>query len=98
MESDGHSLVNLGARTVLQGAFVDFTTYTNFTKLLFVRQIRHVRRCTFCFRRRHFVVGSCQNESRPAAEAEKLIDNNDIIGNSSVDRPRQISGVNPYCN
>jgi hypothetical protein len=79
----------------LQGTFIDFTTSTNFIKLLFVRQIRKVRRCTFCFRRRHFVVGSCQNESRPAAEVEKLIDKNDIIGNSAVDRSRQISGVNP---
>jgi hypothetical protein len=30
----------------------------------------------------------------PAAEAEKLIDKNDI-GNSAVDRSRQISGVAP---
>jgi hypothetical protein len=32
-------------------------------------------------------------KARPAAEAEKLIDKNDIIGNSAVDRSRQISGV-----
>jgi hypothetical protein len=31
----------------------------------------------------------------PAAEAEKLIDKDDIIGNSAVDRSCQISGVNP---
>jgi hypothetical protein len=31
--------------------------------------------------------------ARPTAEAEKLIDKNDIIGNSAVDRSRQISGV-----
>jgi hypothetical protein len=40
-------------------------------------------------------------KAQPAAEAEKLIDKNDIIGNSAVDRSRQISGVNPlrfrYC-
>jgi hypothetical protein len=34
-------------------------------------------------------------KARPAAEAEKLIDKNDIIGNSAVDGSRQISGVNP---
>jgi hypothetical protein len=34
-------------------------------------------------------------KARPAVEAEKLIDNNDIIGNTAVDRSRQISGVNP---
>jgi hypothetical protein len=34
-------------------------------------------------------------KAQPAAEAEKLIDKNDIIGNSAVDRSRQISGVNP---
>jgi hypothetical protein len=34
-------------------------------------------------------------KARPTAEAEKLIDKNDIIGNSAVDRSRQISGVNP---
>jgi hypothetical protein len=34
-------------------------------------------------------------KARPAAEAEKLIDKNDIIGNSAVDRSRQFSGVNP---
>jgi hypothetical protein len=52
---------------------------------------------TFCSRRRHFVVGSSQNESPAcAAEAEKLIgDKNDIIGNSAVNRSRQISGSNP---
>jgi hypothetical protein len=33
-------------------------------------------------------------KARPAAEAEKLIDKNDIIGNYAVDRSRQISGVN----
>jgi hypothetical protein len=32
-------------------------------------------------------------KARPAAEAEKLIDKNYIIGNSAVDRSRQISGV-----
>jgi hypothetical protein len=31
----------------------------------------------------------------PATEAEKLTDKNDIIGNSAVDRSRQISGINP---
>jgi hypothetical protein len=34
-------------------------------------------------------------KARPAAEAEKLIDKNDIIGNSAEDRSRQMSGVNP---
>jgi hypothetical protein len=34
-------------------------------------------------------------KDQPAAEAEKLIDKNYIIGNSAVDRSRQISGVNP---
>jgi hypothetical protein len=34
-------------------------------------------------------------KARPAAEAEKIIDKNYIIGNSSVDRSRHISGVNP---
>jgi hypothetical protein len=34
-------------------------------------------------------------KARPAAEAEKLIDKNDIIGNSAIDRSRQVSGVNP---
>jgi hypothetical protein len=34
-------------------------------------------------------------KARPAAEAEKLIDKNDIIGNSAVDRSYQTSGVNP---
>jgi hypothetical protein len=33
--------------------------------------------------------------ARPAAEAEKLIDENYIIGNYAVDRSRQIIGVNP---
>jgi hypothetical protein len=31
-------------------------------------------------------------KARPAAEAEKLIDKYDIIGNFAVDRSRQISG------
>jgi hypothetical protein len=34
-------------------------------------------------------------KARPAAEAEKLINKNDNIGNSAVDSSRQISGVNP---
>jgi hypothetical protein len=34
-------------------------------------------------------------KARPTAEAEKLIDKNDIIRNSAVDRSRQISGVLP---
>jgi hypothetical protein len=34
-------------------------------------------------------------KARPAAEAEKLIDKNDIIGNSAADLSRQINGVNP---
>jgi hypothetical protein len=34
-------------------------------------------------------------KARPAAEAEKLIDKNDITGNSAVDHSHQISGVNP---
>jgi hypothetical protein len=78
---------------VLQGAFVDFTTFTNFTKLLFVRQIRLSDAVLSASEEDILLhVGSC-----PAAEAEKLIDKNknDIIGNSDVDRSRQISGVNP---
>jgi hypothetical protein len=34
-------------------------------------------------------------KSQPAAEAEKPIDKNYIIGNSAVDRSRHISAVNP---
>jgi hypothetical protein len=34
-------------------------------------------------------------KARPAAEAEKLIDKNDIIGNFTAYRSRQISGINP---
>jgi hypothetical protein len=34
-------------------------------------------------------------KARPAAEAEKLIDKNDIIGNSAEDRSCQIIGINP---
>jgi hypothetical protein len=30
-------------------------------------------------------------KARPATEAEKLIDKNDIIGNSDVDRLRQVN-------
>jgi hypothetical protein len=33
-------------------------------------------------------------KARPADVAEKLINKNYIIGNSTVDRSRQISGVN----
>jgi hypothetical protein len=36
-----------------------------------------------------------QMKARPTAEAEKLIDKNDIIGNSAVDRSHQIIGINP---
>jgi hypothetical protein len=32
-------------------------------------------------------------KARPAAEAEKLFDKHEIIGNSAVDRSRQISGI-----
>jgi hypothetical protein len=34
-------------------------------------------------------------KARLAAKAEKLIDKNDIIGNSAVVRSCQISGINP---
>jgi hypothetical protein len=68
---------------VLQGVFVDFTTVTNFTKLFFVRQM------SFC------CIGSSPNESPACRRGQKLIDKNYIIDNSAVDRPREISGVNP---